>query len=103
MTGVQTCALPIFTLRYYNSSPLAVEDILNGRIAGAAMNDAPAKDAASKKDVQVIGNFGMHSEEFGYAIRKDNPELLAKVNAALAKFMVSPEWDTLIKKYDLAK
>lgn len=92
-----------FTLRYYNSSPLAVEDILNGRIAAAAMNDAPAKDAASKKDVQVLGNFGMHSEEFGYAIRKDDPELLAKVNAALAKFMASPDWDALIKKYDLAK
>ena len=92
-----------FTLRYYNSSPLAVEDILNGRIAAAAMNDAPAKDAASKKDVQVLGNFGMHSEEFGYAIRKDDPELLAKVNAALAKFKASPDWDALIIKYDLAK
>jgi polar amino acid transport system substrate-binding protein len=92
-----------FTLRYYNSSPLAVEDILNGRIVAAAMNDAPAKDAASKKDVQVLGNFGMHSEEFGYAVRKDDPELLAKVNVALEKLMVSPEWDALIQKYDLAK
>jgi polar amino acid transport system substrate-binding protein len=92
-----------FTLRYYNSSPLAVEDILNGRIAAAAMNDAPAKDAASKKDVEVLGNFGMHSEEFGYAVRKDDPELLAKVNEALKKFMASPEWDALVQKYDLAK
>jgi len=92
-----------FTLRYYNSSPLAVEDILTGRIAAAAMNDAPAKDAASKKEVQVLGNFGMHSEEFGYAVRKDDTDLLGKVNAALKKFMASPDWDALIKKYDLAK
>ncbi|MFT5729438.1 MAG: polar amino acid transport system substrate-binding protein [Desulforhopalus sp.] len=92
-----------FTLRYYNSSPLAVEDILNGRIAAAAMESAPAKDAASKKDVKSIGNFGMDSDEFGYAIRKDDPELLGKVNAALKKFMVSPDWDVLVKKYDLGQ
>ena len=92
-----------FTLRYYNSSPLAVEDILNGRIEAAAMETAPAKDAASKKDVKSIGEFGMESDVFGYAVRKDDPELLEKVNAALEKFMASPDWDVLVKKYDLIK
>ena len=92
-----------FTLRYYNSSPLAVEDILNGRIVAAAMESAPAKDAISKKDVKSIGEFGMESDEFGYAVRKDDPELLGKVNAALKKFMSSPDWDALVKKYDLDK
>ncbi len=92
-----------FTLRYYNSSPLAVEDILNGRIAAAAMNDAPAKDAVSKKDVQIAGSFGMKSEQFGYAIRKEDKELLGKVNAALEKLMHASHWVELLKKYDLAK
>lgn len=92
-----------FTLRYYNSSPLAVEDILNGRIAAAAMENAPAKDAASKKAVKSLGQFGMATEEFGYAVRKGDTELLSKVNAALNKFKVSPNWDELVKKYDLAK
>ncbi len=92
-----------YTLRYYNSSPLAVEDILNGRIAAAAMNDAPAKDAASKKDVQILGQFGMHGEAFGYAVRKGDTELLAKVNAALDKLMASPKWNELISKYGLDK
>jgi polar amino acid transport system substrate-binding protein len=92
-----------FELRYYSSSPLAVEDVLNGRIDAAAMDDAPAKDAVSKKDVQILGTFGMHDEEFGYAVRKDDKELLAKVNNALAKLMASPEWNELIKKYELDK
>lgn len=92
-----------YQIRYYNSSPLAVEDILNGRISAAAMNDAPAKDAASKKDVQVLGQFGMHGDAFGYAVRKDDTELLNKVNAALEKLMASPQWDELIKKYKLDK
>ncbi|MGB3224964.1 MAG: ABC transporter substrate-binding protein [Desulforhopalus sp.] len=92
-----------FELRYYSSSPLAVEDVLNGRIDAAAMDDAPAKDAASKKDVQLVGTFGMHEEEFGYAVRKEDKELLEKVNNALTKLMASPEWNELINKYELNK
>lgn len=92
-----------YELRYYSSSPLSVEDVLNGRIDAAAMDDAPAHDAASKKDVQIVGTFGMHEEDFAYAVRKDNPELLEKVNTSLAKLMASPKWDELIKKYELNK
>ena len=88
-------------LRLYNSSPLAVEDMLNGRIDAAVMDDAPAQDAASKKPVQILGTFGMPEESFGYAVRKDEPELLARVNASLKKLMASPEWKQLIAKYKL--
>lgn len=92
-----------FELRYYSSSPLAVEDVLNGRIDAAAMDDAPAKDAVSKKDVQIVGTFGMHDEQFAYAVRKDDKELLEKVNKALTKLMTTPTWNELIKKYELDK
>ncbi len=90
-------------LHYYSSAPLAVEDVLNGRIDAAAMDDAPANDAASKKAVKIVGTFGMHEEDFGYAVRKDETELLNKVNAALKKLMGSPEWNALIEKYELNK
>lgn len=92
-----------FELRYYSSSPLAVEDVLNGRIDAAAMDDAPAKDAVGKKEVQIVGTFGMADEQFGYAVRKEDKELLEKVNKALTKFMATPEWKTLINKYELNK
>ena len=90
-------------LHYYSSAPLAVEDVLNGRIDAAAMDDAPAKDAVGKKDVKIVGTFGMHNEEFGYAVRKEDTELLEKVNAALKKLIASPEWTALIEKYELNK
>jgi len=89
------------TLRYYSSSPLAVEDVLNGRIAAAAMDDAPARDAASKKAVKILGTFGMASEDFGYALRKEDTALLEKINNGLKKLMASPHWAELSKKYDL--
>ncbi|MGW8193333.1 MAG: ABC transporter substrate-binding protein [Desulforhopalus sp.] len=92
-----------FELRYYSSAPLAVEDVLNGRIDAAAMDDAPAKDAVSKKAVEIVGTFGMDDEEFGYAVRKDDKELLDNVNKALAKIMASPAWQEMVDKYELGK
>lgn len=92
-----------FELVYYDSAPLAVEDVLNGRIVAAAMDDAPANDAANKKPVKTIGGFGMHDEEFAYAVRKDDTELLNTLNEGLKKLMASPYWEELKKQYDLSK
>lgn len=90
-----------FELVYYDSAPLAVEDVINGRIAAAAMDDAPAKDAAKKKPVKVIGKFGMPDEEFGYAVRKEDTELLNKLNEGLKKLMATPKWEELKTKHEL--
>jgi len=90
-----------FELVYYDSAPLAVEDVVNGRIVAAAMDDAPALDAEKKKPVKIIGGFGMPDEEFGYAVRKQDTELLNKLNEGLKKVMASPKWEELKKKYEL--
>jgi len=83
----------------YDSAPLAIEDLLNGRIVGAAMDDAPAEDAARKKPVKIIGTFGMASEDFGYAVRKEDTELLNTMNEGLKRLMASPYWEELKTKY----
>jgi polar amino acid transport system substrate-binding protein len=83
----------------YDSAPLAMEDVINGRIIAAAMDDAPALDAAKKKPVKILGGFGMPDEEFGYAIRKEDTEFLKKVNEGLKKLMKSPYWAELKKTY----
>lgn len=83
----------------YDSAPLAVEDVLNGRIIAAAMDDAPALDAAKKKPVKILGGFGMADELFGYAIRKEDTEFLKKVNEGLKKLMKAPYWAGLKKTY----
>ena len=88
-----------FELVQYDSAPLAIEDVINGRIAAAAMDDAPALDAAKKKPVKILGGFGMKDEDFGYAIRKEDTEFLKKVNEGLKKLMKSPYWAELKKTY----
>jgi polar amino acid transport system substrate-binding protein len=88
-----------FTLKFYDSAPLAVEDVLNGRIAAAAMDDAPAEDAVSKKPVKIIGTFGMKDENFGIAVRKEDTDLLNTLNKGLKMLMDDPYWHVLVKKY----
>jgi len=90
-----------FELVQYDSAPLAVEDVVNGRIVAAAMDDAPADDAVKKKPVKILGGFGMKDEDFGYAVRKEDTEFLKKVNEGLQKLMKSPYWAELKKKYSL--
>ncbi|MEW6263639.1 MAG: ABC transporter substrate-binding protein [Thermodesulfobacteriota bacterium] len=88
-----------YELVYYDSAPLSVEDVLNGRIEAAAMDDAPAHDAVGKKPVKILGEFGMNPEKFGYAVRKEDKELLDKLNEGLKKLMASPYWKELIAKH----
>jgi polar amino acid transport system substrate-binding protein len=88
-----------FELVQYDSAPLAIEDVINGRIIAAAMDDAPALDAAKKKPVKILGGFGMADEQFGYAVRKEDTEFLKKLNDGLKKLMKSPYWDELKKTY----
>jgi polar amino acid transport system substrate-binding protein len=90
-----------FELVQYDSAPLAIEDVINGRIVAAAMDDAPAKDAVRKKPVKILGGFGMKDEDFGYAIRKEDSEFLKKVNEGLKKLMKSPYWAELKKTYNV--
>ena len=78
-----------FELVYYDSAPMAVGDVLNGRIIAAAMNDAPAEDAVKKQPVKIIGLCGIPAEEFGIAVRKEDKNML----------MADPYWQELKDKY----
>jgi polar amino acid transport system substrate-binding protein len=94
--GVKRC-----TLIYYDSAPQAVEDVLNGRITAAAMDQAPARDAVKKGRVKILGGFGMPDENFGYAVRKEDTHLLEMLNQGLKKLMASPQWAELKKRFEL--
>ena len=86
-------------LRMYDSAPMAVEDVINGRIPAAAMDDAPAADAVGKKPVKIIGTFGMPAEEFGYGVNKADKDVLELLNKGLKMLMADPYWNKLIEKY----
>jgi polar amino acid transport system substrate-binding protein len=94
--GVKQCKLV-----YYDSAPQALEDVVKGRIMGAAMDEAPARDAMKKKPIKILGGFGMADENFGYAVRKEDTNLLEMLNEGLTKLMASPRWAELKKRFEL--
>lgn len=88
-----------FELRFYESAPLAVEDLLNGRIQAALMDELPADDAISKG--RAVKKAGVHGKPdgFGVALRKDDNELRALIDEGYRKLMADPYWQELQKKY----
>ncbi len=86
-------------LVYYESAPLIVEDLLNGRIEAGLMDKLPADDSISKgKAVKILGVHG-NPDNFGVAVRKDDNELRNLINEGYKLLMVDPYWKELQEKY----
>ncbi|MBT3358518.1 MAG: amino acid ABC transporter substrate-binding protein [Rhodospirillales bacterium] len=88
-----------FKFRMYDSAPMAVEDVLNGRIEAAAMNDAPAKDAVEKKPVKIVAAFG-DVDAYGCATRKADTDLKKKLDDGYIALRKDPYWKELLNKYE---
>ncbi|MBQ9537474.1 MAG: amino acid ABC transporter substrate-binding protein [Desulfovibrionaceae bacterium] len=88
-----------FVLRYYDSAPLAIADLLNGRIDAAFMDELPADDAISKgRKVKKIGTHG-DPDKFGVAMRKYDNDLRKLIDDGYKQLMQDPYWKELQKKY----
>ena len=93
-----------FTLKFYDSPPLAIEDLVNGRIDGAAIDSGPADEAMKKgnKPVKVVGEFA-DPDDFGVAVRKDDDALREAINKGYELLKKDPYWEELQAKYLNAK
>lgn len=88
-----------FELRFYDSAPLAIEDLLNGRIQAALMDELPADDAIAKgRPVKKVGTHG-EPDGFGVALRKGDKDLRKKIDEGYVKLQADPYWQELQKKY----
>ena len=63
-------------------------------------DDLVLKDIIANKSVKKIGNIET-KEEFGIAVRKSDPELLATLNEGLVQLKADPYWQELIVKYKM--
>ncbi len=86
-------------LRFYESAPLIVEDLINGRIDAGFMDSLPAEDSIAKG--KAIVKIGVHGkpDNFGVAVRKDDKELRNLINEGYKLLMADPLWNELKKKY----
>lgn len=87
------------TLRLYDSPPMSVEDLLNGRIDAIAIDSAPAEDAIKNgKAIKIAGEYAQ-GDDFGVAVNKDNQELLDTINKGYELLKKDPFWQELHNKY----
>lgn len=95
---INTKLMPESNLKLYDNTPLAVEDLITGRVDAVMYDSTVMLDIIAGKPVSKIG-YVETNEEFGIAVRKDDTELLEKLNAGLDNLMNSPDWDLLKQKY----
>jgi polar amino acid transport system substrate-binding protein len=85
-------------IKHYDTFLLAVLDLTNGRV-NAVIVDSPVAVAFTKQYPVMVSSTVKTGEEWGFAVRKSDTVLLAKLDAALKDFKISSEWDALILKY----
>jgi polar amino acid transport system substrate-binding protein len=89
-----------FKLLQYDSAPLAMEDVVNGRIDLAAVSQSSAEEFIEKGlPVKILGSYGQPDDETAYACRKEDADLLNKLNEGLKRLMASATWKDLKKEY----
>jgi len=90
-------------LKNYDELGLAIEDLYSGRIDGVVCDTPIAADfvlqnARYKNALKIVGK-PFTEEYYGIAVNKDNPELLKKINAALAALKADGSLEALEKKW----
>ncbi len=90
-----------FELVPYDSTDLSLEDLKIGRIVGSGMDSSIAYEMMKGTDYKVAGTFEAPPEDYAYAVRKEDKELLEMLNKGLELLMADPYWGELKAKWDI--
>lgn len=89
-----------YKLKFYDTTPLAIEDVVNGRADAAAVSNTALQEAADRgAQIKSIGRYGQPDVDYGYAVRKEDEAFKQTLNEGLARLKASPYWDELVKKW----
>ncbi|MGD0534250.1 MAG: ABC transporter substrate-binding protein [Methanoregula sp.] len=97
---VGTGKMPADHLKEYDNFPLVITDLMNKNI-DASIYDRPSQIAAIEgKPIHIVYEIDT-GEQYGIAIRKDDPQLLQTMNEGLADLHADPYWKELLATYQL--
>lgn len=91
-------------VKTYNGLDVTFNDLQNGTV-NAVINDLPVTKSYIEKQpdkIKIVGDT-MDAESYGIAVKKDNSELLDKLNAGLKNIKDNGTYDDLYKKWELGK
>ncbi|MDS1030576.1 basic amino acid ABC transporter substrate-binding protein [Bacillota bacterium LX-D] len=90
----------IAKVKTFNTADAIFLELLNGTV-DAVINDLPVNEAYMSKNpgkIKMVGNV-LNGEQYGFAVAKDNQELLKKLNTGLEKVKANGKYDELKVKY----
>lgn len=88
------------TMKRYDTNPLAIQELLNNNADAAVMDDLVAYNAIRKTSgLKVIEIAEIETEDYGIGVKKENTELLEKINQALVTLRSNGKLDELVQKY----
>ncbi len=90
-----------FEIVLYDSTDLSLQDLPIGRIDGSGMDSSIAYEVMKDKPFKIAGTFQAPPEDYSYAVRKEDKELLETLNKGLELLMADPHWKELKAKYDI--
>lgn len=97
---IMTDKMPEDGLKHYANTPLALEDLMAGRVDAVIYDDHALQTMITGRPVRTLGSIGAQ-EQFGIAVRKSDPELLATLNDGLFQLKADPYWQELITRYNM--
>ncbi len=89
-------------IKRFDSIPLALQELLSGGVdAVVADNGVVANFIANNKSAKLktLEDPGFVKEYYGFAVRKDDKELVAKINKGLAAIKADGTYDKIYRKY----
>lgn len=91
-------------MKRFDTNPQAIQELLNNNADAAVMDNLVAYDAVkNSKGLKAIDIEKIDKEDYGIGIRKDNEQLVAKINKAIEALKKNGKLDALIAKYKTAK
>ncbi len=83
----------------YSNGGLAVQAMKNGSVNAVIIDVAPAKALAAEIDGIKVIDIPLTKEEYGFGVDKNQPELLASINAIMATEEFATKKAAIMKAY----
>ena len=83
----------------FNASYAAIMALSQNKVDAVVLDSEPAKKYTANNKQLIIASIPAEEEDYAIAVRKNDKELLDKINAALDKIKANGEYDKLLKKY----
>ena len=91
------------SVQRYTKFVQAAQDLLNGKIDCIVMDEAPALELVASNDgLEILAGDALFEDSYAVAIKKDNEQMKAAVDAVITQLQESGQMDEIIASHSTA-